>query len=207
MSQAPEPRVSGSQPSRHSGLNRCRRRLQRTAVLLHRPWGSLFFPSRCSCEIEQRGLALAREGGRSRTECWSLTSRVSDVSPTMTWTVSPHSSGLTSRALVGCPAHCCPPSSADPAKDAGPREVRDLPRGTQHGARGEPASPRQPRRPGSQQLSFMSKNQPFLGDVEGMWAAVSAEWYMQPVPWPRGWGTGRPSRGPPPRPAWGWGLS
>lgn len=160
MSQTPEPSVSGA--SRHSGLNRCRRHLQMTAVLLHRPRGA------CSSQVgvqlqgapvltEQRGLALAREGGRPRTECWSPTSRVSDVSPTMTWTVSPHDSGLTSRALVGCPAHCCPPSSADPAEDAGPREVRDLPRGTQHGARGEPASPRQPRRPGSQQLSFMSK--------------------------------------------------
>ena len=156
MSQAPEPRVSGSQPSLGAESLQAAS-AEDSSSPAQAPGEPLLPKSGCSCEIEQRGLALAREGGRSRTECWSPTSRVSDVSSTMTWTVSPHSSGLTSRALLGCPAHCCPPSSADPAEDAGPREVRDLPRGTQHSARGEPASPRQPRRPGSQQLSFMSK--------------------------------------------------
>lgn len=131
--------------------------------------GSLFFPSRgvaagatVGRKIEQRGLTLAWEGADPEPSAGLGSARgVTSVRrrpgrwPRTSWG---------SRHASSWDALC---AAVLPAEDAGPREAGDLPRGAQHGARGEPAPPGQPRCPGSQLLSFPSKEPAALGDVEG----------------------------------------
>lgn len=167
MSQTPEPRVSGSQLSlRAESLQEAFAEDNNSPAQAP---GSLFFPSRGAAagatpgfEIEQRGLALGWEGGRSRTKCRPRVCQVSDVSPKRRGRCPRTTRG--SRHASSWDPLC---AAVRPDEDTGPREAGDLPRAHSMMCGASLHHPGSPGVPALSCSAFCPKSQLLLGDTEG----------------------------------------